>query len=77
MPESCGGQAAAAALTLLGQLMPANWSAWVTSATEPMAAALPRLIVTWNGPPSEFQPMTPLQSQVPDGDTCPSVSLPA
>jgi hypothetical protein len=77
MPVYCGGQGPAAALTLLGQLMPAVWSAWVTSATEPMAADWPRSIVTSNGPPSEFQPITPLQSQLPDGDTCPSVSLPA
>src|ERR1700761_9263118 len=68
IPVSRGGQVAAAALTSFGQLIPAVWSAWVTSTTEPTVAAWPRLIVTWNGPPSEFQPMTPLQFQVAGGD---------
>ena len=77
MPVSWGGQVAAATLTLFGQLIPAVWSAWATSVTEPTAVVWPRLIVTWNGPLSAFQPMTPLQFQLPDGDTWPSVSLPA
>src|ERR1700761_4002533 len=76
-PVSCGGQDAAAAATSPGQLTPLCWSEWVTRTTEPMVAADPRLMVTRNGPPSEFQPMAPLQSQVPDGETWPSVSLPA
>ena len=77
IPVYWGGQSPAAALPSSGQLIPAVWSAWVTSTTEPTVAAWPRLIVTWNGPLSAFQPMTPLQFQVPDGDTWPSVSLPA
>ena len=78
MPWFCGAQVApAAAAALLGQLSPAPWSAWVISATEPMAWALPRLMVTVNGPLSVFQPMAPEKAQVPDGETWPSVSLPA
>ena len=77
MPVSCGGQDAAAALTSSGQLTPLIWSEWVRRTTDPMAAADLRLIVTLNGPLSAFQPITPLQSQVPDGETWPSVSFPA
>src|SRR6202012_787382 len=77
MPVSWGGQDAAAAPASSGQSTPLIWSEWVTRTTEPMVAADPRLMVTLNGPPSEFQPMAPLQSQVPDGETWPSVSLPA